>query len=83
MFIFCFQTPLHLAVIVERADLIKLLLDAGAVPDLRDRHGQTSVHAATAAGKLKCLKALVTYATPTPDLNAKNYEGQIYYDENS
>lgn len=69
------QTPLHLAVIVERPDLIQMLLGAGASPDLLDRHGQTSVHAATAAGKLNCLKALVTYAKPLPDLNAKNYEG--------
>lgn len=52
-------TPLHSAAILGRADITRLLLDAGADPDARDAGGSTPLHRAFAAGHVTVARILL------------------------
>jgi ankyrin repeat protein len=58
--------PLHSAASGGHADIVELLLAAGAEPDPRQRHGWTPLHAAAQNGDLRSLEALLAAgADPT------------------
>lgn len=59
MFNHLHQTSLHLAVIVGNQHLVEILLEEGASPKLRDRHGNTSLHLAVKYNQLECLRVLL------------------------
>ncbi|XP_076325345.1 uncharacterized protein LOC143233242 isoform X2 [Tachypleus tridentatus] len=59
MFNYLHQTSLHLAVIVGNQHLVEILLEEGASPKLRDRHGNTSLHLAVKYNQLECLRVLL------------------------
>ena len=69
------QTPLHLAVITDRSDIVRRLLEAGASPNAADRHGQTCFHVAVKSGSVDCLKTLIDHSTRSPDVDAMSYDG--------
>ncbi|MFT7810539.1 NF-kappa-B inhibitor alpha-like [Arapaima gigas] len=52
------QTPLHLAVITEQADLVARLLEAGCDSQLVDDCGNTALHIACKKGSLHCFGVL-------------------------
>tara|TARA_R110002050_G_scaffold81205_6_gene173601 strand:+ start:2100 stop:2486 length:387 start_codon:yes stop_codon:yes gene_type:complete len=53
------QTPLHVACIEGRLDLVKVLLKAGAQPNIRDSSGWTPLHCAAKQGHLRICEALL------------------------
>ena len=77
-----FQSPLHLAAIMDQPTTVESLLHAGADPSIADRHGNTAAHLAVANSAHQCLASLVKYlrpgltkADPFPELNYLNYDG--------
>lgn len=52
-------TALHQVCIDNRADLVAMLLDAGATIDIRDKECWTPLHAAASAGSLAALQVLL------------------------
>ncbi|XP_036327805.1 NF-kappa-B inhibitor cactus-like [Rhagoletis pomonella] len=52
------QTPLHLAVLTNQIGILRMLLLAGAEPNLRDCHGNTALHLACISGDEACVSAL-------------------------
>jgi len=71
----CRQTPLHLGVLVERSDIVRRLLEAGASPNATDRRGQTCFHVAVKNRSVDCLRTLIDASTRPPDLDAVSYDG--------
>ncbi|XP_070548474.1 B-cell lymphoma 3 protein-like isoform X2 [Ptychodera flava] len=69
------QTPLHLAVITNQWQMVRLLVMVGADGNLTDRNGQTSVHLACQRSNMECLHSVTTCSRHPVDLDAKNYEG--------
>ncbi|XP_072049647.1 uncharacterized protein [Amphiura filiformis] len=69
------QTPLHIAVITDNADITRMLLEAGANPNETDRNGLTAVHHACVNNSIVCLKTILGRSKFTVDLNARNYNG--------
>ncbi|HEX5825411.1 MAG TPA: ankyrin repeat domain-containing protein [Candidatus Limnocylindrales bacterium] len=58
--------PLHSAAAGGHAEIVEILLAAGAAPDERQRHGWTALHAAAQNGDLRSLEALLAAgADPT------------------
>lgn len=53
-------SPLHLAAERGKSEIIKLLLAAGADPNLTDRLGQTPLHLAAAGGHAAAVRLLIT-----------------------
>jgi len=49
------QTALHLAVITDQPSVVRLLINCGASPDIRDRHGNTPLHLACSRGLTGCI----------------------------
>ena len=45
-------TPLHVAVMLQDADLVRLLLNNGSVVDARDSQGRTGLHVASLNGNM-------------------------------
>lgn len=64
--------PLHSATSGGHAEIVELLLAAGAEPDPRQRHGWTPLHAAAQNGDVRSLDALLA-AGADPEL--RNYDG--------
>ncbi|XP_062903032.1 nuclear factor NF-kappa-B p105 subunit [Mobula hypostoma] len=54
-----YQTPLHLAVITRQAEVVELLLQAGADPSLLDCHSNSVLHLAAEQGDVKMLGVLL------------------------
>lgn len=52
-------TALHLAVAADRPSTVRLLVVAGASPNLRSQRGQTPLLVACARGLLRCIMALL------------------------
>lgn len=55
-------------------------MEAGATPNLPDRHGNNAIHLAVVKRTTDCLRDLVTssaYSTESVDVNALNYEGMV------
>ena len=96
------QTALHLAIITDQPAIVRLLVNCGASPDIRDRNGNTALHLACSRGLIRCMiemmrlysddecaqlaqychsagfPALQLPAFKLPNLNAIDYEGNIY-----
>lgn len=64
------RAPLHLAVIMKRPDILKLLLRHGASPDVRMTEGITPLHLAAAGGWVEGIRIL---ADANALLNAKDW----------
>ncbi|XP_060551884.1 uncharacterized protein LOC132713348 isoform X2 [Ruditapes philippinarum] len=71
------QTPLHLAVLVKRPEIVSALLIAGANPNLLDRHGYTSVHISVQKQQPECMETVFRDSKFPVKLNTRDYEG--YY----
>lgn len=69
--------PLHSAASGGHAEIVELLLAAGAEPDPRQRHGWTPLHAAVQNGDLRSLEALLA-AGADPEL--RNDDGRSALD---
>ncbi|XP_038124074.1 B-cell lymphoma 3 protein [Cyprinodon tularosa] len=69
------QTPLHLAVITKQANIVEVLLRAGADPAVLDRHGQTAHHLCCEYQQLDCLSVLLSLSSSSPCLEIRNFEG--------
>lgn len=68
------QTPLHLAVVTGDCGIVRLLLSAGASPNIADRNGQNCFHLSVQYQHTECLQCLFTYCSESqPDI--MNYEG--------
>lgn len=73
------QTPLHLAVITNQADVCERLLVAGGDPTLVDRNGDTPLHIACRHGNLPCFSVITQNCLPqhlSAAMAAHNYHGQ-------
>lgn len=74
-----FQTPLHLAVITNQADVCKHLLESGCDPTLVDNRGDTPLHIACHHGNLLCF-SVITQSCQKEHLHtmmaACNYRGK-------
>lgn len=53
------QTPLMLAAQAGDAELVKIMLEAGANPDLQDIKGMTALHSAAKSNSIACVKYLL------------------------
>ncbi|KAF1375120.1 hypothetical protein PFLUV_G00236180 [Perca fluviatilis] len=73
------QTPLHLAVITNQADVCQRLLLSGCDPTLVDDSGDTPLHIACRHGNLLCFSVLTQNCQPAhlhTVMAACNYHGQ-------
>ncbi|XP_074517101.1 nuclear factor of kappa light polypeptide gene enhancer in B-cells inhibitor, alpha b [Sebastes fasciatus] len=73
------QTPLHLAVITNQADVCQRLLISGCDPTLVDDSGDTPLHIACRHGNLLCFSVLTQNCQPEhlhTVMAACNYHGQ-------
>jgi ankyrin repeat protein len=66
------QTPLHLAAIHCRTNIVVLLLDRGAKVDARAKGDATPLHLAAQAG---CLDAVTILLQHGADINARDSDG--------
>lgn len=72
------QTPLHLAVITDQAEIAEHLLKAGCDLDVRDFRGNTPLHIACQQGSLRSVSVLTQHCQPhhlLAVLQATNYNG--------
>ncbi|XP_062278193.1 B-cell lymphoma 3 protein homolog [Scomber scombrus] len=69
------QTPLHLAVITQQANMVEVLLRAGADPAALDRNGQTALHLCCEYDQRDCLSVVLSLSTSSTCLEIRNYEG--------
>lgn len=71
------QTPLHLAIITEQAEIAEKLLQAGCDPEIRDYRGNTALHIACERGSLRGFGVIVQYGSfqLTSLLHCYNYDG--------
>jgi ankyrin repeat protein len=65
-------TPLHAAAAGSHVTIVAMLLEAGADPNTRQRHGFTPLHSAAANGDLASVEALLSAGA---DLDAVNDDG--------
>ena len=79
-----FQTPLHIAAILNGDDVIRLLISRGARVDLTDCHGNNIFHLIAMRGNVQALQAVITLnSVPSKQfisevergVNARNYMG--------
>uniref|UniRef100_UPI0037E80BD4 B-cell lymphoma 3 protein homolog isoform X2 n=1 Tax=Semicossyphus pulcher TaxID=241346 RepID=UPI0037E80BD4 len=69
------QTPLHLAVITQQANMVEALLSAGADPAALDRHGQTALHLCCEYNQRDCLSVVLSHSLSSACLEIRNFEG--------
>lgn len=69
------QTPLHLAVITQQANMVNVLLHAGADPGALDRNGQTALHLCCEYNQRECLSVVLSQPSFHTCLEIRNYEG--------
>ena len=70
-------TPVHSAVSRKHAEVVRILLDAGANPNVRQSAGWTPLHAAAMNGDLTSVELLLAAGA---DPNATNEEGRSVTD---
>uniref|UniRef100_A0A674IZK4 NF-kappa-B inhibitor alpha n=1 Tax=Terrapene triunguis TaxID=2587831 RepID=A0A674IZK4_9SAUR len=72
------QTPLHLAVITDQAEIAEILLKAGCDPEIRDFRGNTPLHIACEQGSVRAVSVLTQYCQQHhlySVLQSANYNG--------
>ncbi|XP_068592554.1 B-cell lymphoma 3 protein homolog [Cebidichthys violaceus] len=69
------QTPLHLAVITQQANMVEALLRDGADPAALDRNGQTALHLCCEYDQRDCLSVVLSHSQSSTCLEIRNYEG--------
>ncbi|XP_044064689.1 B-cell lymphoma 3 protein homolog [Siniperca chuatsi] len=69
------QTPLHLALITQQANMVEALLRAGADPAALDRNGQTALHLCCEYDQRDCLSIVLSCSSSSRCLEIGNYEG--------
>lgn len=69
------QTPLHLAVITQQANMVEALLRDGADPAALDRNGQTALHLCCEYDQRDCLSFVLSHSQSSTCLEIRNYEG--------
>lgn len=71
------QTPLHMSIITEQAEIAEKLLQAGCDPEVRDYRGNTALHIACERGSLRGVGVIVQYSKfQLPSLlQCSNYDG--------
>ncbi|KAK3581723.1 hypothetical protein CHS0354_015491 [Potamilus streckersoni] len=69
------QTPLHLAVLINCLEAVRILLKGGANPNLVDKEGYTSFHLAAKLNQSQCLTILLSESKHDLDVNYRNYQG--------
>lgn len=69
------QTPLHLAVITQQANMVEALLREGADPAALDRNGQTAIHLCCEYDQRDCLSVVLLRSSASSCLEIRNYEG--------
>lgn len=71
------QTPLHLAVITQQANMVEALLRDGADPAALDRNGQTALHLCCEYDQRDCLSIVLSRSSSSICLEIRNYEGKF------
>ncbi|XP_061163414.1 NF-kappa-B inhibitor alpha-like [Saccostrea echinata] len=71
------QTPLHLAVLMKQVEIVRLLLDNGANPEMFDHNGDTALHIACRSGNVTMVKEILKHreSRTVQNLDVRNYEG--------
>ncbi|XP_008322494.1 B-cell lymphoma 3 protein isoform X2 [Cynoglossus semilaevis] len=69
------QTPLHLAVITQQANMVYILLRAGADPAVLDRNGQTALHLCCEYNLPECVAVVLSHSLYPLSLETRNFEG--------
>ncbi|XP_019751660.1 B-cell lymphoma 3 protein [Hippocampus comes] len=69
------QTPLHLAVITQQANMVEALLRAGSDPSALDRNGQTALHLCCEYDHPACLSVVLSLPSSAACLEMKNFQG--------
>jgi len=73
------QTPLHLAIIVNKDEIFDELIRLGANPAVQNHEGETSFHLATNLGKNNYLKAITSNASPgTLDIRCNSGKSALH-----
>ena len=67
------RTPLHKAVGGNQPDIVTILLEAGAKPDVLDKGGKTPLHWAALVDSVACAKLLIEVGKA--DINSKTKGG--------
>lgn len=70
-------TGLHLAVHADRPDVIRVLLDAGIDPDVRNAAGRTALHDAIEGGRRQITELLIDGGGATVDICAAAILGRL------
>jgi ankyrin repeat protein len=72
-------TPIHIAAAWGRYDILKLLLDCGGDPEIRDLNKKTALHYAVEEEYLDCYKLLKLYVTDKASIIFREKEDCINY----
>ena len=75
------QTPLHLAVITQQANMVDALVREGADPSALDRNGQTALHLCCEYDQRDCLSVVLSHPSSSTCLELRNYEGKLSAEE--
>ena len=71
------QTPLHLAVITQQANMVEALVREGADPAALDRNGQTALHLCCEYDQRDCLAVVLAHSSSSTCLEIRNFEGEF------
>jgi len=71
------MTPLHYAVDMESADVVKILIEHGADVNTQDNSGRTPLHIATASNYDRMIRLLIRHGA---DVCIKNASGETPLD---
>ena len=66
------NSPLYLAAVSNKPDIIKLLLESGARVNVRNEYGETPLHGASMGGYIECMKILINNGA---NVNAYSHSG--------
>lgn len=74
----CGESPAHIAIYKSDSKMLRMLLDAGTEPNLRNSSGETLVHVAAKLGNYECIQML--YETKKCELLLENYNKETALD---